>query len=69
MSEDKKREYRGFTPAQAEAHKRYMENFVEIKVRTTADIRAAIKAHAEKQGESMNQFVTRAIKETMEREQ
>ena len=30
MSEDKKTKYRGFTPAQAEAHTRYMKNFVEI---------------------------------------
>lgn len=37
MGNEKKSDYRGFTPAQAEAHKRYMKNFVEIKVRMTAE--------------------------------
>ncbi len=69
MPEDKKSKYRGFTPAQAEAHKRYMENFVEVKVRMTADNRSKIKAHAADHGESVNAFINRAINETMERDQ
>lgn len=69
MPEDKKSKYRGFTPAQAEAHKRYMENFVEVKVRMTADNRSKIKAHAAEHGESVNAFINRAINETMERDQ
>ena len=65
MKEEKKH-YRGFTPAQAEAHKRYMENFVEIKVRTTPEKREEIKTHARNQNESLNSFVNRAIDEAIE---
>ena len=46
MAEEKKTKYRGFTPAQAEAHKRYMKDFVEIKVRMKADKRARVQQHA-----------------------
>lgn len=65
MSEDKKTKYRGFTPAQAEAHKRYMKDFIEIKVRMKAEKRSIVQAHAASMGESMNSFVVRAIDETM----
>ena len=60
--------YKGFTEAQAKAHKKYMETVATIQVRTTADRRALIKAHAEAQGESVNVFINRAIAETMERD-
>lgn len=68
MPDDKKAKYRGFTPAQAEAHKRYMENFVEIKVRMTADKRTTVQEHAANMGESATAFINRAIDETMERD-
>ncbi len=45
-----------------------MENFVEIKIRTTPEHRETIKAHASDSKESMNAFVIRAIDETMERD-
>lgn len=32
--------------AQIRAHKKYMENFVEVKVRMTPEKRETIKAHA-----------------------
>lgn len=68
MSDDKKTKYRGFTPAQAEAHKRYMKDFVEIKVRMKADKRTIVQKHAANMGESATTFINRAIDETMERD-
>lgn len=62
-------EYKGFTEAQARAHKKYIAQFVEMKVRVSPERREAIRAHAEAQGESLNAFINRAIDETMEREQ
>lgn len=67
MSE-KKTKYRGFTPAQAEAHKRYMKNFIEVKVRMTADKRSLVQEHAANMGESATAFINRAIDETMSRD-
>ncbi len=66
MSENKKTKYRGFTPAQAEAHKRYMKDFVEIKVRMKADKRTLIQEHAANMGESATAFINRAIDEAIE---
>lgn len=68
MSEEKKSKYRGFTPAQAEAHKRYMKDFVEIKVRMTADKRRLVQEHAANMEESATAFINRAIDETMQRD-
>ena len=66
--EDKKSKYPGFTEARARANKKYMEKFVEDKVRMTPERRSAIQAHAEAQGESTTGFINRAIDETMERD-
>ena len=60
--------YRGFTEAQAKAHKKYIAQFVETKIRTTPERRDSIKAHAESRGESLNAFINRAIDEAMERD-
>lgn len=69
MPEEKKSaKYRGFTPSQAEAHKRYMEKFVEVKVRMTPDRREQVKAHAQATGESTTAFINRAIDEAIERD-
>ena len=55
--------------AQQKAVSKYMkENYDEIKVRVPKGSKEAIKAHAEKQGESVNAFISRAIEEAMERE-
>ena len=65
MSEEKKNRY---TEAQARASAKYLSEKVEdIRIRVPKGQKAVIKAHAEKLDESMNQFVTRAITETMER--
>lgn len=68
MTDDKKTKYRGFTPAQAKAHKRYMKDFVEIKVRMTAEKRSIVQTHAANMGESATAFINRAIDETMARD-
>jgi len=66
MSEEKRGRY---TEAQATAAKKYLTESVEdIKIRVPKGQKAVIKEHAENQGESMNQFVIRAINETMERD-
>ena len=68
MAEDKSSRYRGFTEAQARAHKKYIAQFVETKVRMTPERREEIRAHAARHGESVNGFINRAIDEAMERE-
>lgn len=60
MSENKST-YRGFTEAQAKAHAKYMEKFVEIKTRMTPEKRQLIKDHAAAVGESVSQYVNNAI--------
>ena len=49
------------TEAQKRAHRKYMEKFVEVKVRMTPERRSAVQAHAETQGESTTGFINRAI--------
>ena len=61
--------YKGFTEAQAKAHKKYIGSKATIQLVTETENRDAIKAHAERMGESMAGFILRAIKETMERDQ
>ena len=61
--------YKGFTEAQAKAHKKYIGSKATIQIVTTPENRDAIKAHADSKGESMAAFILRAIRETMERDQ
>lgn len=56
------------TEAQIRAQKKYMEGFIEIKVRMTADKRSKVKEHAANMGESATAFINRAIDEAMERD-
>lgn len=44
------------------------KSYDEIKVRVSKGNKDIIKAHAERNGESLNGFVNRAIDETMERD-
>ena len=60
--------YKGFTAAQAKAHKKYMKDIATIQIRTTEDRRETIKKFAELCGESLNVYINRAIDERMERE-
>ena len=58
-----------YTEAQKRASEKYLKESVEdIRIRVPKGQKEIIKAHAETLGESMNQFVVRAINETMERE-
>lgn len=66
--DEKKSTYKGFTQSRAEANKRYMEKFVEIKVRMTPEKRTIVQEHASKQRESATAFINRAIDETMKRD-
>ena len=66
MSEEKKSRY---TDAQKRAAEKYLKESVEdVRIRVPKGQKAVIKAHAERQGESMNAFVVRAINETMQRD-
>lgn len=66
MSEEKKTYY---TEARKRANEKYLKESVEdVRIRVPKGQKALIKAHAEQQGESMNQFVIRAIDETMKRD-
>ena len=65
---EKKSQYKGFTPAQAKAHKKYMEGFVELRARVSYAERDSIQAHATARGDSVNGFIKRAISEAMERD-
>ena len=64
VSEEKPRT----TEAQKRAKRKYMERFVEIKVRMTPERRSVVQAHAEAQGESTTAFINRAIDEAMQRD-
>ena len=65
---EKKSQYKGFTPAQAKAHKKYMEGFVELRARVSYEKRDAIQSHAQTRNERVNAFINRAIDETMQRD-
>ena len=55
--------------AQHDAVTRYKQkNYDRLELRTQKGQREEIKAHAERIGESMNAFLLRAIKETMQRD-
>ena len=65
---DKKSTYKGYTPAHAKAHKKYMGEFVELRARVSYEERDKIQAHAAARGESVNSFLRRAISEAMARD-
>ena len=57
------------TKAQQKAvHKYVKNNYDRFELLTPKGNKEKIKAHAEKQGESLNGFVNRAISETIERD-
>ena len=67
MSE-KKTNYKGYSQAYHKAHNKYMQNYVEVKVRMTPEKRSIIQKHASSMGESATAFINRAIDETIERD-
>ena len=54
--------YKGFTEAQAKAHKKYMESVATIQVRTTEERRELIKARASDLGKSVNEYILDLIR-------
>ena len=62
MPDEKKSTYTGQTDARRKASAKYLKESVEdIRIRVPKGQKSIIKDHAEKQGESMNQFVIRSI--------
>lgn len=58
-----------YTEARRRANEKYnAKTYEEIKVRVHKGQKDIIKAHAEKNGESVNGFVNRAIDETIQRD-
>ena len=56
------------TEAQKRAQKNYMDKFVRVEIRMTAEQREEVQAHAEAQGASTTAYINRAISETIEQE-
>ena len=56
------------TPAQKRAQINYMEKFKRFSVRLSPGDHQRMKEHAASKGESTNDFVVRAIHETMTRD-
>ena len=50
------------------AHRKYMEKYVEVKVRMTPERRDEVQAHAASRGESTTAFINRAIDAVMEQD-
>lgn len=58
-----------YSQAQNKATQKYSsKTYDQIKVLVKKGQREIIKSHAEKQGESLNSFIKRAIDETIERD-
>lgn len=69
MPDKKKSTYTGQTDARRKASAKYLKESVEdIRIRVPKGQKSIIKDHAERQGESMNQFVIRSITETIKRD-
>lgn len=60
-------EKKAVSDAQKRAHKKYMQQYVEVKVRMTPERRSMIQAHAAESGESVTAFINKAIDERIER--
>ena len=56
-------EKRAVSDAQKRAHKKYMQQYVEVKVRMTPERRSMIQTHAAESGESETAFINKAIDE------
>ena len=67
MAEKKDSRHRTLTEARKAANKRYIDKFVEVKVRMTPEHRTEVQQHAQEMGESTTAFINRAIDETMAR--
>lgn len=68
MDGKKKGTYNGLTEARKRANQKYIDKFVEVKVRMTADKRTIVQEHAASMNESATAFINRAIDEAMKRD-
>ena len=68
MAEKKDSRHRTLTEARKAANKRYIDKFVEVKVRMTSEHRTEVQQHAQDMDESTTAFINRAIDETMARD-
>lgn len=69
MTEEKKTTYRGYTPAQKEATRKYMkEHLEEFKVRLPKGRKDFYKQAASAAGMSLNQFAIAAMDEKIARD-
>ena len=68
MAEKKDTRRRTLTEARKAANKRYIDKFVEVKVRMTPEHRTEVQQHAQDMGESTTAFINRAIDETIKRD-
>lgn len=60
-------EKKAVSDAQKRAHKKYMQQYVEVKVRMTPERRSMIQTYAAESGESVTAFINKAIDERIER--
>ena len=59
----------GISEARRRANEKYnAKAYDEIKIRVTKGRKASLQAHANERGESLNAFIVRAIRETLERD-
>ena len=61
MENNKKSTSTGLSEARKRANQKYLDKFVEVKVRMFPEDRVAIQEHAAAMGESTTAFVKRAI--------
>lgn len=64
---DHMEEKKAVSDAQKRAHKKYMQQYVEVKVRMTPERRSMIQTYAAESGESVTAFINKAIDERIER--
>lgn len=68
MENNKKSTSKGLSEARKRANQKYLDRFVEVKVRMSPEDRVTVQKHAAAMGESTTAFVRRAIKEAMARD-
>ncbi len=56
------------TEKQKQSQKAYIESISRVEITMKKDKKKRLQDHADSMGESVNQFVNRAIDETMERD-
>ena len=56
------------TKEQQESQKKYMSKMARVGLTMTPEKKQRLQDHADSQGESVNEFVNRAIDETIERD-